>query len=581
MPMTRKLLFLLIACVVFLSACTSEAPRGPKAAPEWSRGLQLEGTPAGGLDLAVRAHSLHLVWPEQVDDRLLVRYTRLDFPATPAETRLLDVGKAVPRYLRLLALPDGRYLLLWAARLPGSTPWGLRALLLDAQAAPAGEPFPLLPADSGVSRFDAVVAPTGDVLITWAQSNPAGIFVARYHPGDEALQVRRYLAASGEAPSLRLDSEERLHLAWRNGVEVRYASLDAGLNTLAGPLAVAQMPLGTGGSASRPVIGLETGRVYLLWSVTNRSGLEAGTGYTAYVSFPNGQPALASPTRMAISPAEEPRYRSVHTPWPALTELAAPVPAPLSSDFVLHPATLPDVAESLGVAVAVRQAYRLDAFLQIAVGVLEEGTFQGYAYVSRSQQLSDEPHLTLDSGGYWHVVWREGAFGQRVFYATNEPAARQKLDALTPADFLNALLEGGLESLTSILLMPIIGFGWLLPGLAVVGGWKLLRDDESVREWISWPALLLALALYQGAKWISLPSMAAYVPFSAWLDIPPAWQAPLQIGVPALILGVAVLVAARVARRRNPSTVLFYTVTGLVDALLTLAVYGVILLGVY
>ncbi len=543
--------------------------------------MQLEGMPVGGLDVAIRDGSLHLVWPEQVDDRLQVRYTRLDFPATQGTTRLLDVGEAVPRYLRLLSLPDGGFLLLWAARVPGTTPWGLRALLLDAQATPVGESLLLLPPESGVSRFDAVAASNGDVFLTWAQASPSGIFVARYHPGDAAFLVRRHLTDSGEQPAMRVDSDGHLHLVWFNGVEVTYAALDADGNVLAGPLVAAQMQLGTGSTASPPVIGLEQGRVYLLWSITNRSGLEAGTGYTSYVSFPMDEAGTASVQRLAISPAEEPPYQRVQTPWPALTELAAPVPVPMSSDFVLHPATLPGEADALGMAVAARQAYRLDAFLQIAVGVLDDGDFQGYAYVSRSQQLSDEPHLALDGEGYWHVVWREGAFGQRVFYATNEPQARQKLDALTPADFLNALLEGSLESLTSILLMPIIGFGWLLPGLVVVGLWKLFRDDESVQQWSSWPALLLALGLYQGVKWISLPSMAVYVPFSAWLDIPPAWQTPLQIAIPAVILGLSLFVASRVARRRNPSTVLFYVVTGLVDALCTLAIYGVILLGVY
>ncbi len=581
--MTRKLhpFVLALFLAIVLTACGGEPPRGPKAAPEWSRGLQLDGVPAGGLDMLVREGSLHVVWPENADDRLQVRYTRLDFPAEPAESRLLDVGKAVPRYVRLLALPRQRFLLLWASRLPGTTPWGLHAALLDSRGALEGEPYALVPPEAGVGRFDAAVLPSGEVALLWTQSAPAGVYAALYQPGAPALGASISLGDAGENPALQVDAQGVLHLAWTHGVEVRYAALNADLSPRVPPLTVARMKLGTGSAASQPVVGLERGRVYLLWSVVNRSGLEAGTGFTAYVTFPMDAPRFSSPQRLYISPAEEPSYQQVETPWPALSQLAAPAAAPQSSDFVLHPAVLPSEGEAVGVALTVRQAYRLDAFQQIAVGVLDEGAFQGYAFVSRSQQLSDEPHLAADAAGYWHVLWRDGAFGQRVFYATNEPQARQQLDALTAGDFINAALEGGLESLTSILLLPIIGFGWILPGLVVLGLWKLLRDDESVHDPASWPALLLGLALYQGAKWISLPSMSVYVPFSAWLDVPPAWRLPLQVSVPLLILAAGIAFAVRVSRRHNRSTVLFYLVAALVDALFTLAVYGVILLGVY
>jgi len=537
--------------------------------------------PVGALDMLVRDDSLHIIWPENVDGRLQVRYTRLNFPAEPAESHLLDVGKAVPRYVRLLALPEQRFLLLWASRLPGTTPWGLRAALLDSRGALEGEAYSLVPPEAGVGRFDAAALPSGDVAILWTQSAPAGVYAALYRPGAPALGDSLPLADAGENPALQVDRRGVLHLAWTHGVEVRYAALEADLSPRTPALTAARMKLGTGSAASRPVVGLEHGRVYLLWSVVNRSGLEAGTGFTAYVTFPMDAPLFSSPRRLYIPPVEAPSYRPVETAWPALSQLAAPAAAPQSSDFVLHPAVLPGEDAAVGVALTVRQAYRLDAFQQIAVGVLDEGAFQGYAFVSRSQQLSDEPHLAADTSGYWHVIWRDGAFGQRVFYTTNEPEARQRLDALTAGDFINAALEGGLESLTSILLLPIIGFGWILPGLVVLGLWKLLRDDESVHDPASWPALLLGLGVYQGAKWISLPAMTVYVPFSAWLDVPPAWRLPLQVSVPPLILAAGIILAVRVSRRHNRSTVLFYLVTALVDALFTLAVYGVILLGVY
>ena len=575
------LLSLFFAFSVFLAACTlDQEARGKKASPDWSRALPLEGMPVGGMDLGLDEGHLHVVWPEREGNETRVRYTRLDFPAEVRDTRLLDVGEEVPRYLRLLPLSGGRYVLLWASRLPGTGPWGLRALLLDSGGQPQGSVSPLLSPEREVAHFDAVALPGGEVFLVWSQYVPGGVFAARWNPMTGVLSPPERLAAEGEAPAVQVGRDGVVHLAWRSGQDIWYAALTADDASVEPPVVVARTPAGTGTSVSPVVIGLSQGRVYLFWAVLNRSGMEAGTGYTAYVSFLCGEAQRGVPQRILIAAAEEPPYQPVDV-WTGITVLAPPVPQAAGSDFILSPAVPRGEQDVMLLALSVRQAYRLDAHQQIALGVLRDGAFEGYAFVTRSQQLSDEPHIALDAGGYTHLLWREGAFGQRVFYATNEPEARAELDALTSADFLNALLEGGLESLTSMLLLPIIGFGWLLPGLALLGVWKLVRDDESIHGWASRFVLAVALGVYQAVKWISLPSMVVYVPFSAWLDVPPAWHTPLQIGVPVFTLLAGIVVASRVARRQNPSTVLFYLVVGLVDALLTLSVYGVILLGAY
>ncbi len=576
-----RLLPIFFVFSVFLAACAlGQDARGKKASPDWSRALPLEGMPVGGMGLAPGEGGLHVVWPEREGNETRVRYTRLDFPAEVGDSRLLDVGKEVPRYLRLLPLNGGRYALLWASRLPGTGPWGLRALLLDSGGQPQGSVFPLLPPERGVARFDAVSLPDGEVFLVWSQNAPGGVFAARWNPATGVLSLPERLAAEGEAPAAQVGRDGVVYLAWRSGQDIWYAALGADGASVEPPAVVARTPAGTGASVSPVAIGLSKGRVYLFWAVLSRSGMEAGTGYTACVSFPRGEARRGVPQRVLISAAEELPYRPADA-WTGISTLAPPVPQAAGSDFILSPAVPRGEQDVMLLALSVRQAYRLDAYQQIALGLLRDGVFEGYAFVTRSQQLSDEPHIALDEQGYAHLLWREGAFGQRVFYATNEPEARAQLDALTPADFLNALLEGGLESLTSMLLLPIIGFGWLLPGLALLGVWKLARDDESIHKWASRFVLAVALGVYQAVKWVSLPSMAVYVPFSAWLDVPPAWHTPLQIGVPLFALLAGIVVASRTARRKNPSTVLFYLVVGLVDALLTLAVYGVILLGAY
>jgi hypothetical protein len=152
---------------------------------------------------------------------------------------------------------------------------------------------------------------------------------------------------------------------------------------------------------------------------------------------------------------------------------------------------------------------------------------------------------------------------------------------LSTGDFVNAVLEGGMESLVSLAFMPFLGFGWLLPGLVVIGIWKLIKDEESVTQPSSWPVLIIAIIIYYSVKTITLPTIATYVPFSAWIYIPADWELALRIGVPLTIFAISLFVAFKVSVKYSDSAVLFYVVLALTDALLTLAIYGVNFLGVF
>jgi len=99
------------------------------------------------------------------------------------------------------------------------------------------------------------------------------------------------------------------------------------------------------------------------------------------------------------------------------------------------------------------------------------------------------------------------------------------------------------------------------------------------------PGTLISLALAIGAFWIAklfiFPGLFAYVPFSAWIPIiPTGWFAPLRIGTPIVIGLVAVFTAIWFTYARENRSPLFFTLFyGLVDGLLTLALYGVIFWG--
>ena len=120
---------------------------------------------------------------------------------------------------------------------------------------------------------------------------------------------------------------------------------------------------------------------------------------------------------------------------------------------------------------------------------------------------------------------------------------------------------------------------WLFPGLVVLGIFKLVRDMESMDTWLSWLVLVIGLISYQMLKWFTFLPLHSYVPFSAWIDVPAAWNTILRWGVPALIFGLACLVAELRRRSRSCSVLVYYLIITIIDVSLTMVVYGVDVLG--
>jgi hypothetical protein len=102
-----------------------------------------------------------------------------------------------------------------------------------------------------------------------------------------------------------------------------------------------------------------------------------------------------------------------------------------------------------------------------------------------------------------------------------------------------------------------------------------------VTEPSAWIPLSISIILYYAVKLITLPTILNYVPFSAWINIPTKIQPLLRYGIPLLIIGLAFLVANKLRRRYNNSVPVFYISFVLIDALLTLVIYGVNFLGAH
>jgi hypothetical protein len=237
-----------------------------------------------------------------------------------------------------------------------------------------------------------------------------------------------------------------------------------------------------------------------------------------------------------------------------------------------------DDGDELAVAMAISQDDGLDSQLQIAMLLFAEGRYLGYSIAGRTDGLSNDPVLALDSKGDLHLAWREGARGVGVSYATTAPPARAALDKLTISDFTYLVLQGGLEGLVSIMFIPLASW-WMVPGLLLMILYARFRRQSTIAEPASWIPLLVAVGAYVVMKFMFLPTMTTYVPFSAWLQVPGFLEIPFRLGIPLVILLVAILAANKVRVRYSSSAVIFYVALVLTDTVLTLAVYGVNYMG--
>ncbi len=574
------LVFILL--VVALTACGAAEQRGAKASADWSRGAPLGGGSMGSVGLAVGDEdaSIRLVWPVGAGEGERIHYVHLDRSGDPIVTKDLTFPGQL-RNTRLLPAGGDNTHLFWASRISSETGWQLWHVLLNTDGDLVGELTRLSLNKGEVGDYTATSDNAGGAVVAWESGSQADLHLLHMNQGGEVLSGGMTLTTRGESPDLRVDPGGHIHLVWLSGTSFMYAEMPLDDLCTDNGVPVAGITIGTGDSLTGPALGLSDGWVYVFWSILSQSGLEAGTARTEFVAFPSGMPGSSESKPIWILPVEEQPYVPYQGSLSLTGYVEPPKAANASTDFIMRPAAMTGITPELAVAVSAQQQLRMNAQMQIVVLLFEGGQYRGYSLASKTGQISDNPVLSVDNSGNLYLVWREGARKQDVYYATTEPEAVAALDGLSTGDFVYAVLEGGMESLASLAFMPFLGFGWLLPGLIVIGIWKLIKDEESVTQPSSWPVLIIAVIIYYSIKTITLPTIATYVPFSAWIYIPTDWEQALRIGVPLTIFAISLFVAYKVSVKYSDSAVLFYVVLALTDALLTLAIYGVNFLGVF
>jgi hypothetical protein len=330
-----------------------------------------------------------------------------------------------------------------------------------------------------------------------------------------------------------------------------------------------------------PSFGLDSAYGYMIWKVIVRAG-----AFMQYAAFPLSDPArisevraLGVPGSAALSYAAPPADGLQAGPRvPLAPNLAANSPGGLAISAGLDP-ELALVCEKQ-IEHKNRQSVN-----QVCAVFFRDGAPAGYQLLSFAPNGSFTPALTSDRTRYLYATWRQlqpPGFG--VYVASTAPDMSQALAGLTGGDVARVTVDTVFGMLTGAIFAPLFALLWLIAPLIALGvTWFVRRGAEGFTHWGVLASLAVALAAYWIAKLTSFENHLGYVPFSEWVPIIPSWLAlPLRIAVPALIAAGGLRIAWRytyqVGRR---SALLFVLIYAGVDALLTAAIYGGLLLDIF
>ena len=603
------ILAVLLLGVFTLSACSGTAEKGDKPSEDWSRSIAMGDEVTGSIGLLAEGNGqkVHLVWPFESQNGRRLSYVQMDKAANPIVTRELSF----PGHLRTPRLaPAGadQLHLFWASRQAGQTDWALWHVLLDGKGHPTGAPTNLLEAGDKVGKFVVVSDRNDGAILAWDRGFESELKILQIGSRGEILAGPLAITDQGTAPSLQLDAAGRAHLAWLKDRSFYYAMLEKGsLRTLQKLEAVNLSiwgVLGTLGDVlDGPSLGVSNDWVYIFWSILSIKDTEAGSAVMEYVAFPSHAPAPSQPVRIWTVPAERQPYTQVESSF-ALTELSSPISIYEAADqygrsveyyhelagdwvdvvgavspMILSPRAMHGQGDELAVTMSISQEKRQAFQQQIAAGIFSHGEFQGYTISGSTPNFSDDPVLMVDQDGDLHVAWREGPKGKQVYYATTTAESKATLDRVTSRDVFNFVMVAGMEGFTSMMLFPVMGLSWILPGLILMGLWSFRGGRDSLREPSTWFPFLVAIALFIMTKLIFLPTILTYTPFSAWASVPGKLALPMRIAVPVIIFAISLLAAYALRQRFAYSPIIVYLTIVLIDSLLTLSIYGVNFMG--
>ncbi len=572
----------LLLLTVVLTACADQPERFWLKSPGWSRAQLMDNTRVGDtvpitLDDAGR---IYLFVISASNDVSQLRVVALDRQVDIAWDRTYEEIE-LTRPAKPHILWDGEVLqLFW---LSGQGLYNTQVDVTGRLLAPPN----LLSGETMVSHYNVARNASGTIAAWYAGTRDVpGVYAL---PPGNLTGEATLVDAAGVRPDLQYDDAGTLHVTWAHhppgsgDKPFFYAAYPDGYYR-PGQERVIATPRAVGTTALEgPQLGLDGQYAYVFWTLIFYSGLEAGTARAEYVYFPKGQPSSASSAHQWGVPY------SYDLPYQAFREgdLKAGARVPMGSEFRGGATYITDLTtnhaseQELVITFHARLAYLMrKQQSQVGAGFFQDGVLTGYQLLSFTPSRSTYPAIFSDEAGQLYLTWLEkGALpGWVVYFASTAPDIREALDNVTSDDVGRLSAETLFGILTGIVLIPF-AVVWIAPSLIVLALTGRLRGaEERLTGSGTIVSLALALITLWGIKMTIFPGMFEYVPLSAWLPIIPSWLKPLlQLGVPLLIAGLAFLAARYYTGRKEVYSVfLFMIIYTVVDAILTMAVYGVL-----
>jgi hypothetical protein len=580
---------------LLVSGCGSAYERSGKPAGDWSRGLLLgESNIKQDVALEIDAQrQVHLAWVERTSDRSQeerIHYVRLNQQGQVEVDSPLALGLPRPRSPQFL-LDEGNRLHL-ALLFRTDNRQELYHVRIDAQGEPS-DPVRVSREDENVNSFQVYLSADGEQTFIW-DSEPAdgqaGIYHAVLSEGDTLSPT--LLTPNGIEPSVLVETgsavdrssadDDTTHLTWltRSGFSARdvyYATLQDGEVIPREGQRITSFQYAESATYQPPVIGLDTGRVYLIWSVQNLGGgLTPTAADTYYVTFPPGEPEPLDPSTVKLPLDHRPDYDAHTSPY-QYAELAPLSPDVFSTDFINAPAVVQRRESELPIVVSLIIESASKQFMQLALTVFEDGEPVGYQLANETQNASVLPTLVADPDASLHLAWLDtaGFRTYKVYYATTAPEAREWLNRVTVEDVGRDAADLAWGILSAIGFLPLT-LMWNAPALVWLILFYLFTRQEYLDELGARIGLGVACVIYIVVKTLFLPGLlAGGTPF---VYIVPEALAPLMstlIPISILVLALfGLIIYLRRSKGEAPSLFKGYLVFALVDSGLTAILYA-------
>jgi len=594
-PVPRLLLAGLVVSLLLVSGCGSAYERSEKPAGDWSRGLLLgESNIKQDVALEIDAQrQIHLAWVERPSDRSQeerIHYVRLNQQGQVEVDRPLALGLPRPRSPQFLLDESNRLHLALLSRTDDRQE--LYQVRIDAQGE-SSDPARVSREGENVNSFQVYISADGEQTFIW-DSEPAdgqaGIYHAVLSEGNTpspALLIPNgiepsVLVETGSAVDRSSADDHTTHLTWltRSGFSARdvyYATLQDGEVIPQEGRRITSFQYAESATYQPPVIGLDTGRVYLIWSVQNLGGgLTPTAADTYYVTFPPGEPEPLNSSPVKLPLDHRPDYDAYTSPY-QYAELAPLSPDVFSTDFINAPAVVQRRESELPIVVSLIIESASKQFMQLALTVFEDGEPVGYQLANETQNASVLPTLVADPDASLHLAWLDtaGFRTYKVYYATTAPEAREWLNRVTVEDVGRDAADLAWGILSAIGFLPLT-LMWNAPALVWLILFYLFTRQEYLDELGARIGLGVACVIYIVVKTLFLPGLlAGGTPF---VYIVPEAVAPLMstlIPISILVLALfGLIIYLRRSKGEAPSLFMGYLVFALVDSGLTAILYA-------